>query len=67
TANVASVLGIAGGFGAAGAVVFNSFVGEMMSTLGPTMVFAAMAVLHPIATVILWVMVRPERPRPTFS
>ena len=67
TANVASVLGIAGGFGAAGAVVFNSFVGEMMSTLGPTRVFAAMAVLHPIATVILWVMVRPERPRPTFS
>lgn len=67
TANVASVLGIAGGFGAAGAVVFNSFVGEMMSTLGPTRVFAAMAMLHPIATVILWVMVRPERPRPTLS
>jgi len=63
TANVASVLGIAGGCGAAGAVVFNSFVGEMMATLGPARVFAVMALLHPIATVILWTLVRPERPR----
>ena len=30
TRNVASVLGIAGGCGAAGAVVFNTFVGDMM-------------------------------------
>lgn len=63
TANVASVLGIAGGCGAAGAVVFNSFVGEMMATLGPARVFAVMSLLHPIATVILWTLVRPERPR----
>lgn len=60
--NVASVLGIAGGFGAAGAVVFNSFVGEMMSTLGSTWVFAVMALLHPIAVGILWTMVREEKP-----
>ena len=60
--NAASVLGIAGGFGAAGAVVFNSFVGEMMSTLGPKLVFAAMALLHPIAVLILWTCVRRERP-----
>jgi ACS family hexuronate transporter-like MFS transporter len=60
--NVASVLGIAGGCGAVGAVVFNGFVGEMMSTLGPGRVFAAMAVLHPVAVVLLWTMVRPEKP-----
>lgn len=60
--NAASVLGIAGGFGAAGAVVFNTFVGEMMASFGPVRVFTTMALLHPIAVVILWTMVRPERP-----
>ena len=60
--NGASVLGIAGGCGAAGAVVFNTYVGEMMSTLGPARVFAAMAFLHPVAAVILWTMTRRERP-----
>jgi ACS family hexuronate transporter-like MFS transporter len=59
--NVASVLGIAGGFGAAGAVVFNGFVGEMMAGFGPARVFGAMALLHPIAVVILWTMIRPEK------
>jgi MFS transporter, ACS family, hexuronate transporter len=60
--NVASVLGIAGGCGAAGAMVFNAYVGEMMSTLGPARVFAVMAFMHPIVSVLLWVMVRPEKP-----
>jgi ACS family hexuronate transporter-like MFS transporter len=64
TRNVASVLGIAGGCGAAGAVVFNTFVGDMMVNFGPARVFAAMAVLHPIAAVVLWTMTRPERPKP---
>lgn len=62
TRNVASVLGIAGGCGAAGAVVFNTFVGQMMASFGPGRVFAAMALLHPIATVVLWTMTRRERP-----
>ena len=61
--NVASVLGIAGGCGAAGAVVFNTYVGEMMTTFGPGRVFAAMALLHPIAVVILWTMTRREEPK----
>lgn len=61
--NVASVLGIAGGCGAVGAMVFNTFVGEMMSTLGPGRVFAVMAFMHPIVSVLLWVMVRPEKPK----
>jgi MFS transporter, ACS family, hexuronate transporter len=65
TRNVASVLGIAGGCGAAGAVVFNTFVGDMMVNFGPARVFAAMAVLHPMAACLLWTMTRPERPKPT--
>ena len=62
TRNVASVLGIAGGCGAAGAVVFNTFVGSMMTSFGPARVFAAMALLHPLATLVLWTMTRRERP-----
>ena len=65
--NVASVLGIAGGCGAAGAVVFNTYVGEMMTTFGPARVFAAMAILHPIAAVVLWAMTRKEKPVATLQ
>jgi ACS family hexuronate transporter-like MFS transporter len=60
--NVAGVLGIAGCCGAAGAVLFNTFVGEMLSTFGPVPIFTAMAVLYPIAIPILWTMARPEHP-----
>ena len=60
--NVASVLGIAGGFGAGGAIIFNTYVGEMLATIGSHRVFAVMACLHPIAALILWKWVRPERP-----
>ncbi|MBB5439829.1 ACS family hexuronate transporter-like MFS transporter [Pedobacter sp. AK017] len=60
--NVASVLGIAGGFGALGAVGFNYFVGQFMGTLGAEKIFIAMAFLHPVAVLILWTMVRPEKP-----
>lgn len=62
TRNAASVLGIAGGFGAAGAVVFNSFVGDMLARYGAGHVFAVMALLHPVAAVVLWTMTRPECP-----
>ena len=67
--NVGSVLGIAAGFGAAGASIFNLYVGDAIGTLGAPKLFLAMAVLHPLAALILWSMVRPERPggdeRPT--
>jgi ACS family hexuronate transporter-like MFS transporter len=63
TKNVASVWGIAGGCGAAGAVVFNTFVGDMLATFGPGRVFAAMAILHPIAAILLWTMTRREEPK----
>lgn len=60
--NAASVLGIAGGFGAAGAVLFNYFVGEFMGTIGAEKIFIAMAFMHPIAVLILWTMVKKEKP-----
>lgn len=63
--NVASVLGIAGGFGALGAVLFNYFVGQMIGTIGADKIFIAMAFLHPIAAVILWTVVRVEKPKGT--
>ncbi|MCG7349614.1 MFS transporter [Sphingomonas sp. ACRSK] len=59
--NAASVLGIAGGFGAAGAVVFNYFVGQLIGSVGAAQIFLVMAFLHPIAIAILWTMVREER------
>lgn len=60
--NVASVLGIAGGFGAAGAVIFNYLIGHLMSSVGTTWIFIVMALLHPLTIIILWKMIRPEIP-----
>ena len=62
TANVGGVLGIAAGFGAAGAIVFNHYVGEAMQNLGMAQMFLIMAFLHPIAAVVLWTCTRPETP-----
>ena len=63
--NVASVQGIAGGFGALGAVIFNYFVGQLMGTLGSEKIFLIMAFLHPLALLVLWVFIKPERPKPS--
>ncbi|ADQ16138.1 major facilitator superfamily MFS_1 [Leadbetterella byssophila DSM 17132] len=60
--NVASVLGIAGGFGAVGAVVFNYFVGQLMGSIGSEKIFLTMAVMHPLAVLLLWTMIRKEKP-----
>jgi ACS family hexuronate transporter-like MFS transporter len=60
--NVASVLGIAGGFGAAGAVIFNYLIGQYMTLAGTGWIFAIMAVLHPFALPVLWNMIRTEIP-----
>lgn len=59
--NVASVLGIAGGFGALGAVLFNYYVGEVIGSLGPATIFMLMAVMHPLAALVLWTMVCREK------
>jgi ACS family hexuronate transporter-like MFS transporter len=60
-ANVGSVLGIAGGFGATGAILFNIYVGRVIGSVGADKMFLIMAVLYPIAAVLLWTMVRNER------
>lgn len=60
--NVASVLGIAGGFGAVGAVLFNYIVGQLISSVGASQLFMGMALLHPIAVLVLWKMVKSETP-----
>lgn len=59
--NVASVLGIAGGCGAAGAVLFNYFIGQFIGTIGADKIFFIMSFLHPVAVLILWTMVKPEK------
>ena len=61
--NVASVLGIAGGFGAVGAVFFNYFVSQFIGTIGSDKIFFIMAFLHPLAILILWTMVKVEKPK----
>ena len=62
-ANVGSVWGIAGAFGAVGGMVFNKFVGNLMGTYGSERIFMVLAVLHPIAAIILTSTVRKEQPR----
>ena len=64
TPNVGSVWGIAGGFGAAGAIFFNTFVGRMLVSVDPARVFPVMALLYPAAAVVLWRMIRRERQQP---
>lgn len=65
--NVASVVGIAGGCGALGAVLFNIFVGVFIGTVGAGKIFWAMALLHPIALFLLWTVVRKERVRTIYG
>jgi ACS family hexuronate transporter-like MFS transporter len=61
-ANVGSVWGIAGAFGAIGALCFNTYVGKAMATFGSANIFIALAVLHPLAAIVLSLTVRRERP-----
>jgi ACS family hexuronate transporter-like MFS transporter len=61
--NVGSVWGIAGAFGATGAMLFNVYVGRLMDTFGSAQIFIVLALLHPIAAIILATTVRREIPR----
>jgi ACS family hexuronate transporter-like MFS transporter len=56
------VLGIAGGCGAMGAILFNYAVGQFIAGPSAEHLFYVMAFLHAIGVVILWTMVRPEVP-----
>jgi MFS transporter, ACS family, hexuronate transporter len=60
--NIGSVLGIAAGCGAAGAMLFNYVVGQVIGTLGASWMFAVMALMHPLAALLLWRMIRREQP-----
>ena len=62
-ANVGSVWGIAGAFGACGGMVFNKYVGDLMGKFGSDQIFMVLAVLHPLAAIILTSTVRKEQPR----
>lgn len=59
--NVAGVLGIAGGFGAVGAIILNYSAGQLLGNLGAEKIFMTLAFLHPISVLILWTMVRKEK------
>jgi len=59
--NVASVWGIAGAFGATGAMVFNYLLGHAATTIGLEKLFYIMGVLHPCAALLLfWLVRRPK-------
>jgi ACS family hexuronate transporter-like MFS transporter len=59
--NVAGVLGIAGGFGAVGAILLNYYVGQLIGSIGAQNIFMTLAFLHPIATIVLWTMIKKEK------
>lgn len=58
--NVASVMGIACGAGAVGGAIFNIFVGSLLASLG-NVLFIVMGLLHIVASLVLWKMIRVER------
>lgn len=62
--NVASVWGIAGAFGAGGAILMNYVVGQASKWVDPSLLFVVFATLHPLAAILLNSLVR-ERRTPT--
>ena len=59
--NVASVWGIAGAFGAGGAIVMNYVVGQASKWVDPSILFIVFAMLHPLAAILLNVFLRTPR------
>jgi len=57
---VASMMGVAGAFGALGGLLFNSQIGRVVDTFGYKPVFVLAACLHPIAAVITFLIFRPK-------
>lgn len=60
--NVGSVWGIAGAFGATGAVIFNYEVGRITSALGSANMFLILGGLHLVAAAIIVILVRDLKP-----
>jgi len=61
--NVASVYGISGAFGASGAVLFNYLIGQAAGRFGMEPLFIVMGLLHPLAAVIMFFLVREKTSR----
>jgi ACS family hexuronate transporter-like MFS transporter len=59
---VATVAGMAGTFGNAGILVFNLLIGVLVVKLGYTPFFIGLAALDLLGAVVLWTVVREERP-----
>lgn len=57
--NVGSIWGIAGAFGASGAVVFNWMVGQATQWFSWGTLFMILACLHPAAALIMHLLIRP--------
>ena len=58
--NIGSVYGITGAFGATGAIIFNWLIGQAANMWGMDILFVVMGCLHPIAALIIWIMIRPS-------
>jgi ACS family hexuronate transporter-like MFS transporter len=56
--NVASVYGIAGAFGATGAIVFNWLIGQAATLFGMDTLFIVMGFLHPCAALVMAFFIR---------
>ncbi|AWI09960.1 MFS transporter [Ereboglobus luteus] len=56
--NVASVYGIAGAFGATGAIVFNWLIGQAATLWGMDTLFIVMGCLHPCAALVMAFFIR---------
>jgi ACS family hexuronate transporter-like MFS transporter len=59
--NVGSVWGIAGAFGATGAIIFNHQVGKISSAVGSENMFLILGALHLVATAVILIFVRQVR------
>ena len=59
---VATVAGMAGTFGNGGVFVFNAIIGGLVLTIGYTPFFIGLALLDLLATLVLWTLVREQKP-----
>src|SRR4029450_4724039 len=56
---VATVAGMAGTFGNAGLLLFSLMIGALVSKIGYSPFFVALAVLDIVGAIVLWTVVRP--------
>ncbi len=64
---VATVAGMAGTCGNAGVLIFSLAMGALVAQIGYTPFFVGLAVLDVLGAIILWTVVREQRPEPVSS